>query len=95
MCIRDRHWSKNSADAQELQRIVAHPEFDRNELPQEIYKRHKCFHKYGLNRFRMQLNKMKEMCNKKSNNRAANKLGRALGKSWDMCLHTFTSLLTS
>ena len=38
-----QHWSKNSADAQELQRIVAHPEFDRNELPQEIYNRHKCF----------------------------------------------------
>ena len=90
-----QRWSKNSADAQELQRIVAHPEFDRNELPQEIYKRHKCFHKYGLNRFRTQLNKMKEMCNKKSNNRAVNKLGTALGKSWDLCLHTLTCLLTS
>ena len=90
-----QHWSKNSTNAQELQRIVAHPESDRNELPQEIYNRHKCFHKYGLNRFRTHLNKMKEMCNKKSNNRAANKLGRALGKLCDLCLLLFTCSLTT
>ena len=81
-------WNKNSANAQEgLHKIVAHPEFDRNELPQEIFNRNNHFHKYGgLNRFRTQLNKLKELYNRKSTNQEANKLGKALGKFYGFCL---------